>query len=100
MIAREGAPADKFFIVVEGEVEVVREIGGEVLSRLGPGDLFGEIAIIRDRPRSATLRAVAPTRLLAMEHDTFRDLVGQALGTTAEFDQVVRARLESLGAGG
>ena len=100
VIAREGAPADKFFIVVEGEVEVVREIGGEVLSRLGPGDLFGEIAIIRDRPRSATLRAVAPTRLLAMEHDTFRDLVGQALGTTAEFDQVVRARLESLGAGG
>jgi uncharacterized protein YhbP (UPF0306 family) len=102
VIAREGAPADKFFIVVEGELEVVRGGQGaaEVESRLGPGDLFGEIAIMRDRPRTATVRATAPTTLLAMEHDTFRDLVAQALGTTAEFDQVIRARLESHGTGG
>ena len=102
VIAREGAPADKFFIVVEGELEVVRGGQGaaEVESRLGPGDLFGEIAIMRDRPRTATVRATAPTTLLAMEQDTFRDLVAQALGTTAEFDQVIRARLESHGTGG
>jgi uncharacterized protein YhbP (UPF0306 family) len=102
VIAREGAPADKFFIVVEGELEVVRGSQGtaEDVSRLGPGDLFGEIAIMRDRPRTATVRATAPTRLLAMEHDTFRELVAQALGTTAEFDQVIRARLESHGTGG
>ncbi len=104
VIAREGAPADKFFIVIEGELEVVRgareEGGGEVVSTLGPGDLFGEIAIMRDRPRTATVRAAAPTRLLAMEHDTFRELVAHALGTTAEFDKVIRARLEALGTGG
>jgi uncharacterized protein YhbP (UPF0306 family) len=98
VIVREGAPADKFFIVVEGEVEVLR--GGDVVSRAGPGDLFGEIAIMRDRPRTATVQATVATRLLAMEHDTFRELVAQALGTTAEFDQVIRARLESLGTGG
>jgi uncharacterized protein YhbP (UPF0306 family) len=103
VIARQGAPADKFFIVVEGELEVVRGAqggsDGEVVSRLGPGDLFGEMAIIRDRPRTATVRAAAPTRLLAMEHDTFRELVAHALGTTVEFDKVIRARLESLGTG-
>jgi uncharacterized protein YhbP (UPF0306 family) len=103
-IAREGAPADKFFIVVEGELEVVRgageDGGGQVVSKLGRGDLFGEIAIMRDRPRTATVRATAPTTLFAMEHDTFRELVAEALGTTAEFDKVIRARLESLPAGG
>jgi uncharacterized protein YhbP (UPF0306 family) len=103
VIVREGAPADKFFIVVEGGVEVVRGGdggGGEVVATLGPGNLYGEIAIMRDRPRTATVRATAPTKLLAMEHDDFRDLVAQALGTTAEFDRVIRARLESLGTGG
>jgi uncharacterized protein YhbP (UPF0306 family) len=99
VVVREGAPADKFFIVVEGELEVLRG-SGEVVSRVGPGDLFGEIAIMRDRPRTVTVRAAAPTKLLAMDHDTFRELVAQALGTTAEFDQVIRARLESLGTGG
>jgi uncharacterized protein YhbP (UPF0306 family) len=103
VIVREGAPADKFFIVVEGEVEIRRADGagdGEVMSTLGPGHFFGEIAIMRDRPRSATVRATAPTTLLAMDHDTFRDLVAQSLGTTADFDQVIRSRLESLSTGG
>jgi uncharacterized protein YhbP (UPF0306 family) len=101
VIVREGNPADKFFIVVDGEAEVVRGEGAqaETVATLGPGHFFGEIAIMRDAPRSATVRAVKPTRLLAMERDTFRDLVAQSLGTTAEFDQVIRARLESFGAG-
>jgi uncharacterized protein YhbP (UPF0306 family) len=101
VIVREGNPADKFFIVVDGEVEVVRGEGdqAETVATLGPGHFLGEIAILRDTPRSATIRAVKPTKLLAMERDTFRDLVAQSLGTTAEFDQVIRARLESLGAG-
>jgi uncharacterized protein YhbP (UPF0306 family) len=100
VIVREGGPADKFFIVVEGEVEVLRGEGGqaESVATLGPGHFFGDIAIMRDTPRSASVRAVKPTRLLAMERDTFRDLIAQSLGTTAEFDQVIRARLESLGA--
>ena len=74
--------------------------GGEVAVQAGPGDLFGEMAIMRDRPRTATVRAAAPTRLLAMEHDTFRD----ARGAGARHDRRVRPghprRLESLGTGG
>jgi uncharacterized protein YhbP (UPF0306 family) len=98
VIARAGGPADKFFIVVDGEVEVAREGDGldATVESLGPGQFFGELAILRDRPRTATLTARQPTRLLAMERDTFRDIVAQSLGTTTDFDQVVRARLRSL----
>ncbi len=96
VIAREGGPADKFFIVVDGEVEVERGGQGATTTPLGPGQFFGELAILRDRPRTATLTARGPTRLLAMERDTFRDIVAQSLGTTTDFDEIVRARLRGL----
>jgi uncharacterized protein YhbP (UPF0306 family) len=99
VIFREGGPADKFMIVVEGEVEIARENDANEPLRLTAGDFFGEVAILRDTPRTATARATKPTRLLAMDHDTFRDLVAQSLGTTAEFDQVIRARLRPGAAG-
>jgi uncharacterized protein YhbP (UPF0306 family) len=96
-IARAGGPADKFFIVVDGAVEVDREgVGGEAPVSLGPGQFFGELAILRDRPRTATLKALEPTRVLALARDTFRDIVAESLGTTKDFDEIVRARLRSL----
>jgi uncharacterized protein YhbP (UPF0306 family) len=95
VIVRQGGPADKFFIVADGEVEVEREEDGhtEEVAMLGRGSFFGEIAIMRDTPRAATVKATKPTTLLAMDKDTFRDLVAQSLGTTSEFDQVIQARL-------
>ena len=97
MIARQGAPADKFFIVIEGEVEVMREGEAQGSTRHGPGDMIGEVAILRDTPRAATITATQPTTLFALERDTFRDLVAEALGTTGEFERVIQARLEALG---
>jgi uncharacterized protein YhbP (UPF0306 family) len=97
VLVRQGGPADKFFIVVDGELEVVRDDEQErPVGFVGPGQLFGEIAIMRDAPRAATLKAVNRTTLLAMERDTFRDLVAQSLGTTQDFDQVIQRRLERL----
>jgi uncharacterized protein YhbP (UPF0306 family) len=97
VIARAGGPADKFFIVVDGAVEVDREgVGGEGPVSLGPGQFFGELAILRDRPRTATLTALEPTRLLALDRDTFRAIVAESLGTTKDFDAIVRERLRSL----
>jgi nitroimidazol reductase NimA-like FMN-containing flavoprotein (pyridoxamine 5'-phosphate oxidase superfamily) len=95
-IVREGTAADKFFIVVDGEVEVLRDLDGEErrLATMGKGQFFGEIAILRDTPRTATVRALTRVTLLAMERDTFRNLVAQSLGTTQDFDAVVRERLE------
>jgi uncharacterized protein YhbP (UPF0306 family) len=96
VIVREGGPADKFFIVVEGEVEVVRAEDMSI-ARLGAGHLVGEMAVLRNKPRTATIKAVSPTKLLAMERDAFRDLVAQSLGTTADFDRIIRARLDEPG---
>lgn len=99
VLVRQGAPADKFFIIVDGAVEVVREDDGapRVVATLGPGQFFGEVAILRDTPRTATVRATAPTTLLALEREAFRALVAQSLATTQDFDQVIRRRLAELG---
>jgi hypothetical protein len=100
VIARQGAPADKFFIVVEGEVELVQEDDGpaDPIEVLGPGRFFGEVAILRDEARSATVRATAPTTLLTMDRETFRRIVADSLGTTEDFDRVLQRRLEGSGA--
>jgi uncharacterized protein YhbP (UPF0306 family) len=98
-IVRQGAPADNFFIILDGEAEVVHEEGGEPtrIASLSPGQLFGEIAIMREQPRAATVRAVTDARLLALGRDTFRDLIAQSMEIAPDFDQVIRARLDALG---
>ena len=98
VLARQGGPADKFFIVVDGELELVLEENGKEqrLGSFGQGHLFGELAIMRDTPRSATVRAARPSTLLTLERDTFRDLVAESLGTTGDFDQIIHRRLDSL----
>jgi ATP-binding cassette, subfamily B, bacterial len=103
IVVRQGAPADKFFIVVDGELEVVHEEGDQTrsLNVLRAGEFFGEIAILRDTPRTATVRALVPTTLLSMDRETFRGLVAQALGTTHDFGAVIQQRLDrSSGLGG
>jgi len=99
VIVRQGAPADKFFIIVDGEVEVIRDSEGKTrtLGTLGRGQFFGEIAILRDTPRIATVRAVKATTLFAMERDIFRSVVAQSMGTTGDFDRVIRQRLQERG---
>lgn len=99
VVVRQGAPADKFFIIVEGEVEVLREDDGveRTLNVLGPGDYFGEVAILRDSSRIATVKATSPTTLLAMDRDSLRSLVAGSLGTTEQFDRVIRERMTVAG---
>ncbi len=98
IVARQGGPADKFFIVVDGELEVTRgdEDSGMTVTKVGPDELFGEMSILFDRPRGASIRASKPSTLLVMDGPTFRDLVAQSLGTTGEFDQLIRDRLQSI----
>ena len=98
VIVRQGAPADKFFIIIDGEVEILREDDGQqrTLATLKSGQFFGEMAILRNSPRMATARAVGPTTLFAMERDAFQDLVAGSMGTTQDFDRVIQQRLEEI----
>lgn len=64
---REGEDANAMFVVINGEVEVLKKSKRGVEARvavLGPGDWFGEMSIVDIQPRSATVRALAPSRLL------------------------------------
>jgi CRP-like cAMP-binding protein len=101
VVVRQGAPADKFFIIVDGEVEVVHEEGGEssVVATLRAGQFFGEMAILLDTPRTATVRTLTAATLLTMDRDTFRALVAQSLATTSNLDEVIQQRLDALQAG-
>jgi CRP-like cAMP-binding protein len=60
ILARQGAAGAEFFIVLEGQVEVIR--GGELVATRGPGSPLGEIALLSARPRTATLIAQTPLR--------------------------------------
>jgi ATP-binding cassette subfamily B protein len=103
-IVRQGAPADKFFIIVDGEVDVWREEApgqaSKKVASLKRGQFFGEMAILRDSPRTATVKAVTPTTLLTMDRDVFRNLVAQSLATTEDFDRVIQQRLGEMGSQG
>ena len=69
----EGTAADAFFVVVSGTAEVLVE--GDVRATLGPGDHFGEIALMQGADRTATVRAAADLSLLALSPGDFRDVV-------------------------
>ena len=68
MIVSEGDPADTFFVIVAGEVEVVKEQHEpkHTLIRLGAGDSFGELSIFDGKPRSASVRSTANTTCLVI----------------------------------
>lgn len=69
-LIRKGDQADSMYFIVSGEVEVDTETGGQK-GRLAAGDFFGEIALIADRPRTATINATVPCRLLVLHKDDF-----------------------------
>jgi nitroimidazol reductase NimA-like FMN-containing flavoprotein (pyridoxamine 5'-phosphate oxidase superfamily) len=102
VIIRQGDPADKFFIIVDGKVEVLREDDGETrkLAELGSGEFFGEIALMREMARTATVRALEQSTLLAMERDAFRTLIAESLDTARDFDLLIQKRLDEATARG
>ena len=79
VVVREGDQAQEMYVIVAGELEVVKlGRGGEVrVALLGPGDWFGEMAILDVQPRSATVRAVAPTMLVRMSAEHVDGLLFQ-----------------------
>ena len=98
-IVRQGEPADRFYVITEGQVLVVRERpdGDDVpIATLGENEYFGEIGIMTAGPRVATVRALTPVTLLAFEAGAFRELIARSESGRKEFDKVVRRRLEEL----
>jgi len=95
VVIRQGDVGDAFYIVDHGRCEAT--VAGEVVRSLGPGDSFGEIALVRDVPRTSTVRAVEPTTLLIVDGATFRAVVSGHGASSVAAESVVRARLSTTG---
>ncbi len=96
-IIRQGDAGDRFYIVVEGRAAV--SIDGRITSELGPGDYFGEIALIRNVPRTATVTARTPVVLYALDREDFLSAVTRHAPSTRAAERVVSARLAGLPTG-
>lgn len=98
VIVRQGDAGDRFYMVVEGEIEV--SVDGATASELGPGDYFGEIALIRDMPRTATATARTPVVLYALEREDFLAAVTGHAPSAQAAEQVASSRLGSVAPSG
>jgi CRP-like cAMP-binding protein len=68
-VITQGQAGDRFYLIADGEVEIWQD--GVLLRRQGPGESFGEIALLRQVPRTATVRASRDTHLLAVDREPF-----------------------------
>lgn len=93
-IFAEGDVGDRFYVIEDGEVAV--SIGGEEVGRLVAGGCFGEIALLRDVPRTATVRALTDVACRSLSRDVFVPAVTGHGGARAQAEQVVDGWLGSV----
>ena len=96
-IVREGEPGDHFYVIASGEVDV--RVGGRPATELGPGDYFGEIALLREVPRTATVVASTDVELFTLDRDEFVAAVTGHPESRDAADAVIGARLGTLRSG-
>jgi MFS family permease len=94
VVLRQGDDSDRFYIIESGRVEVT-DGDDQVLREEGPGDYFGEIGLLRDVPRTATITAIVPTVLLALLRKEFLDAVTGQGEARRLAEEVVARRLSA-----
>jgi hypothetical protein len=91
-VVRQGDEGDRFYIVAEGTFAAIRD--GKVVGSVGPGEGFGEIALLRDVPRVATVASVSPARVYALDRNVFLGAITGHAASSAAADEIVRQRLQ------
>ncbi len=94
-LVQEGDPGDWFFIVHKGKVKATRKkwlMGSKEIAILGPKDFFGELALLSETTRSATLTAVEDTVCFAMYKSQFTELVEKCPNFKGEIERLVAQR--------
>jgi len=96
VLFREGDAGDSMYVVQSGEIEIRRRVGDQdrVLAVLPPGEFFGEMAILNDRPRSATAVVRRTARLLVIERRTFEAMLRGKTEIAVRMIKTLAARLE------
>jgi len=96
IICREGAQEDTFFIILDGEVEVAKWINESelrILKKLKPGDFFGEMAIIHNAPRAASVTAIGQVTALEINRQAFSNLLERSSSMSVAMVREVSRRL-------
>jgi CRP-like cAMP-binding protein/cytochrome P450 len=94
----EGDVADRMYFILDGQLRVTRENPGKdptELAIVGPGDIVGEIGILHEVPRNASIHALTQAKLLAVEGDVFRQAVSENDMTAREFGELAVRRQAS-----
>jgi len=93
-VFREGDTGSDMYIIESGSVEVLRGARGSTpIATLGPGDFFGEMAILEDQPRFAAVRAVSTSRLLRVDRAAFADMLRENFEIAVRIMRKLVARL-------
>jgi CRP-like cAMP-binding protein len=90
-LTKEGRPGREFFVLVEGNADVKK--GSRRVNELGPGDFFGEIALITKQPRTATVVATSAVRALVITDRSFRTLLERQPEIQGKVMSALAARL-------
>jgi CRP-like cAMP-binding protein len=98
VLTTEGEPGQEFIIVLEGEVEVRH--GDHVIATRGPGEYFGEIALLDNRPRTATVVAKTPVTIEVLNRAEFGSLLAEFPDLAAQIMATMAQRLQELEAEG
>jgi len=91
-MTREGHRGREFFVLLEGEADVTKN--GQSINKLGAGDFFGEIALVSDRPTTATVTATRPSRLLVVTASGFRRLLRESPDVQLKVLQALADRVQ------
>jgi CRP-like cAMP-binding protein len=89
-LAREGEFGKEFFVISEGTAEVTRD--GAQIATLGPGDFFGEMALLGDDKRMATVTAASPMQVFVMTRTSFRSIDREMPELHARVIEAIEAR--------
>ena len=93
-IIKEGRTGFEFFVIVEGTAEVTRR--GKRITELGPGDFFGELALLDNAPRDATVAALTPMEVIVLTRSEFNAALAEAPGMTRKLMTGMARRLRQL----
>ena len=94
VLTKEGTRGREFFIILEGRAEVER--GGRVIATVCTGDFLGEVALVTDHPRTATVTTTTPVRLLVLPTREFRQLLRTSPAIQGKVLQAVADRVAAL----
>jgi cAMP-dependent protein kinase regulator len=93
-LVRQGEFAYEFFILADGSADVIRD--GERIAELGPGDFLGEMGIVRQVVRNATVVTTSPGTVIVMTSQDFRAMQRSNPGVASQIEAAVEARCQAL----